>query len=403
MPLTDPASSAFELQQASSALQRGDRSSARLWAEQALRNNPNEVKALIILAGISKPEECIIHLKRVLEIDPQNEYARRGMHWAVEKVRQEETYRAIIQPESRPQEIPSAAWQPEEAPEDADEEDTQPVAVSAVQAAQPVPLQTQKVKLKSRRKRGIFLALLPWIIAICVFCLGITIWAGLANNWLVLAESQIPVPLPAFLIPTATPTITSTPTLTPTTTSTSTPTSTATFTPTSTSTSTPTPTFTSTPTITETPVPPTETTIPVIEITPISEAEQLEYSGGDINYSFNDFWIEVNLSQQMAYAYNGETLLASFSVSTGTWEHPTVTGTYSIYVMYRYADMSGPGYYLTNVPYVMYFYKGYGLHGTYWHSNFGVPMSHGCVNFSIPDAAWIYERASIGTVVNVHY
>ena len=403
MSLTDPASSAFELQQASSALQRGDRSSARLWAEQALRNNPNEVKALIILAGISKPEECIIHLKRVLEIDPQNEYARRGMHWAVEKVRQEETYRAIIQPESRPQEIPSAAWQPEEAPEKADEEDTQPVAVSAVQAAQPVPLQTQKVKLKTRRKRGVLLALLPWIIAICVFCLGITTWTGLANNWLVLADCQIPVPLPAFLIPTTTPTITSTPTLTPTTTSTSTPTSTATVTPTSSSTSTPTSTFTSTPTITETPVPLTETTIPVIEITPISEAEQPEYSGGDINYSFNDFWIEVNLNQQMAYAYNGETLLASFSVSTGTWEHPTVTGTYSIYVMYRYADMSGPGYYLTNVPYVMYFYKGYGLHGTYWHSNFGVPMSHGCVNFSIPDAAWIYERASIGTVVNVHY
>ena len=42
--------------------------------------------------------------------------------------------------------------------------------------------------------------------------------------------------------------------------------------------------------------------------------------------------------------------------------------------------MSGPGYYLPGVPYVMYFYQGYGLHGTYWHDNFGQPMSHGCVN-----------------------
>ena len=40
----------------------------------------------------------------------------------------------------------------------------------------------------------------------------------------------------------------------------------------------------------------------------------------------------------------------------------------------------GYDYYLPNVPYVMYFYQGYALHGTYWHSNFGRPMSHGCVN-----------------------
>jgi lipoprotein-anchoring transpeptidase ErfK/SrfK len=71
--------------------------------------------------------------------------------------------------------------------------------------------------------------------------------------------------------------------------------------------------------------------------------------------------------------------------------------------MYRYANMSGPGYFLPDVPYVMYFYKGYGLHGTYWHNNFGVPMSHGCINLTIADAGWIYDYATIGTVVNIHY
>ena len=78
----------------------------------------------------------------------------------------------------------------------------------------------------------------------------------------------------------------------------------------------------------------------------------------------------------------GDTLVRTFLVSTGTWLHPTVTGTFYIYVKYRFANMAGPGYYLPNVPYVMYFYKGYGLHGTYWHHNFGHPMSHGCVNLS---------------------
>ena len=64
--------------------------------------------------------------------------------------------------------------------------------------------------------------------------------------------------------------------------------------------------------------------------------------------------------------------------------------------------MSGPGYFLPGVPFTMYFYKGYGLHGTYWHNNFGTPMSHGCVNLTIPDSEWLYGFASIGTLVNVH-
>jgi len=113
-------------------------------------------------------------------------------------------------------------------------------------------------------------------------------------------------------------------------------------------------------------------------------------------------WIDVDLSEQRLYAYEGDTLVNSFVVSTGTWQYPTVKGTFKIYVKLRYADMSGPDYYLPSVPYVMYFYKGYGLHGTYWHNNFGVPMSHGCVNLRVSDAAWLFNWASVGTVVRVH-
>jgi lipoprotein-anchoring transpeptidase ErfK/SrfK len=114
-------------------------------------------------------------------------------------------------------------------------------------------------------------------------------------------------------------------------------------------------------------------------------------------------WIDVDLSNQTVYAYAGDTLVNSFLVSTGTRLTPTVTGQYKIYVKYRSAAMSGPGYYLPNVPYIMYFYKGYGLHGTYWHNNFGTPMSHGCVNLRTDEAAWLYNWASVGTLVNVHY
>jgi len=116
-----------------------------------------------------------------------------------------------------------------------------------------------------------------------------------------------------------------------------------------------------------------------------------------------EHWIDVNLSEQRVYAYEGDTVVNSFIVSTGTWQTPTVTGKYNIWIKLRSTTMTGPGYYLPNVPYTMYFYKGYGLHGTYWHNNFGTPMSHGCVNLSIPDAEWLYNFSSVGTLVNVHY
>lgn len=101
-------------------------------------------------------------------------------------------------------------------------------------------------------------------------------------------------------------------------------------------------------------------------------------------------------------AYEGTTVVASFVVSTGTIYHPTVLGQFRIWTSLRYDDMAGPGYYLPSVPFVMYFYQGYGLHGTYWHDNFGTRMSHGCVNLRISDAEWMFEFASVGTLVNVH-
>jgi LysM repeat protein len=114
-------------------------------------------------------------------------------------------------------------------------------------------------------------------------------------------------------------------------------------------------------------------------------------------------WIDVNLSAQTLTAYSGQTPVFTTRVSTGTWQHPTVVGTFSIYVKYTSAPMSGPGYYLPGVPYVMYFYRGYGIHGTYWHNNFGTPMSHGCINLPTSAAQWVFNWAPVGTKVVTHY
>jgi lipoprotein-anchoring transpeptidase ErfK/SrfK len=61
--------------------------------------------------------------------------------------------------------------------------------------------------------------------------------------------------------------------------------------------------------------------------------------------------------------------------------------------------MRGPDYYIPDVPNTMYFYGSYGLHGAYWHDNFGHPMSHGCVNMRLSDAAALFGWASVGTKV----
>jgi LysM repeat protein len=111
--------------------------------------------------------------------------------------------------------------------------------------------------------------------------------------------------------------------------------------------------------------------------------------------------IVVDLSDQRVYAYENGVLVRNVLVSTGLWGTPTVSGDYRIYLKYDSQLMSGPGYYLPGVPWVMYFYQGYSLHGTYWHNNFGQPMSHGCVNMPTPEAAWLYVWAPIGTPVHV--
>ncbi len=51
----------------------------------------------------------------------------------------------------------------------------------------------------------------------------------------------------------------------------------------------------------------------------------------------------------------------------------------------------GNYYDLPNVQWVQYFYSDYSFHGTYWHNNFGHPMSHGCLNMTIADAKWLFD------------
>jgi len=113
-------------------------------------------------------------------------------------------------------------------------------------------------------------------------------------------------------------------------------------------------------------------------------------------------WIDVDLSEQLLTAYEGSTPVHSFLVSTGLPATPTPMGQFRIWIKLRYDDMAGADYYIEDVPFVMYFHEGYGLHGVTWHANFGHPMSHGCVNQPNDEAEWLFSFADVGTLVNIH-
>lgn len=143
-----------------------------------------------------------------------------------------------------------------------------------------------------------------------------------------------------------------------------------------------------------------ETVVPPVpsSFTPISEVLGQEHAPAKR--------IEVDLTTQTTYAYEGDRLVYSFTVSTGLWGW-TPTGEFTIWTKVRSQLMQGGSkekgtyYYLPNVPYVMFFYndeiekmRGFSFHGAYWHNNFGHPMSHGCINMRHEDAKLLYEWAT---------
>ena len=115
-------------------------------------------------------------------------------------------------------------------------------------------------------------------------------------------------------------------------------------------------------------------------------------------------WISVSLSTQTLVAYENGVAVFSTYISSGLPNTPTPVGTFTINTKLTSQRMTGPGYDLPNVPWIMYFTnRGHAIHGTYWHTNFGAPMSHGCINASQADAQWLYNFASVGTPVVIQY
>lgn len=115
-------------------------------------------------------------------------------------------------------------------------------------------------------------------------------------------------------------------------------------------------------------------------------------------------WIDVNLKTQTLVAFEGVRPVFATLVSSGKEskdkekDHRSPTGEWRIREKHVTTTMDGDGsaagdlpYSIEDVPYVMYFHRAFALHGAFWHSNYGVQMSHGCVNLAPLDAKWVFR------------
>ncbi|HYI15914.1 MAG TPA: L,D-transpeptidase, partial [Thermomicrobiales bacterium] len=94
------------------------------------------------------------------------------------------------------------------------------------------------------------------------------------------------------------------------------------------------------------------------------------YSGGGGN------WIDINLSNYTITAYEGGTLVFSSVIVDGGPATPTATGTFYTYLKLQTQTMEGPNtdgttFIQEDVPWVMYFYADFAIHGAYWRYSFG--------------------------------
>lgn len=126
--------------------------------------------------------------------------------------------------------------------------------------------------------------------------------------------------------------------------------------------------------------------------------------------SFGGRWAGINLYEQNLVAYENNTpvmaTLISSGLKNGRWDTPE--GTFQVGVRLEADRMSGAEgaadyYSLDAVPYAQYFNGLISIHGTYWHSSFGYPHSHGCVNASVSDSYWLFNFLSEGSTVYVYH
>ncbi len=125
-------------------------------------------------------------------------------------------------------------------------------------------------------------------------------------------------------------------------------------------------------------------------------------------------WIDVSISQQLVYIFNGNHLLYTMITSTGIDTNPNTSTPLGVYHVQPY---SGTWFYAAQYQEGAQYWVSWLDNGVFlFHSvpedvnhkllvniaaELGHPASHGCFHLTIPDAKWIYDNINTGTTVVV--
>ena len=146
--------------------------------------------------------------------------------------------------------------------------------------------------------------------------------------------------------------------------------------------------------------------VPTPHLRPISDDEITPISA-DVPYA--DKRIEVSLAHQYLNAFEGDQAVFGTRISSGLAGQTVPKGTqtprgnFHVTSKMPSKHMGGiqasgapDNYILPGVPWTTFFIyeSGVAFHGTFWHNNFGVPMSHGCINMRNEDAKWLFRWVS---------
>lgn len=122
-------------------------------------------------------------------------------------------------------------------------------------------------------------------------------------------------------------------------------------------------------------------------------------------------WIDVDLTQQLMTAYDGQTPIRTVEITTGVPGWDTPPGHYQILSRVANETMTSGAigaehfYKLEDVLFTQYFTdRGHAIHFAWWRTpqTIGRPGSHGCINLLLDDARFFWDWAEIGTPLDIH-
>lgn len=120
-----------------------------------------------------------------------------------------------------------------------------------------------------------------------------------------------------------------------------------------------------------------------------------QYVWRDVPESAGPERVVMSLSDQMAYFYRGDTLVAASTISSGRDDKPTPTGVFS--VLTKTPMHHSNKYDNAPMPFAQFFES----HGIAMHAGYnpGHPASHGCVRLPSAFAKKLYSVTDVGTPV----